>query len=206
MSQGRPPPPPSGVLVAAAEVVEAAGALALPRRTRPVPTRTVSEVKTPLTSRWIARHHPADTAATGRPVPRRPATGSPGSPDRPGSPRSMSAPMTRRHSIPPPTPSERTRSPTARSCRPRARGSAVVDEAPAPPSGRRVLRATEPRSQPRIRRRRAGRERGRTRSRSRREVPREDCDPAARGRVASVVDAGAARTRSSCRGSPTRSW
>ena len=196
-------PPPSAVAVEEAEVGEAEGALVLPTRTVPtrtVPTRTMREAeKTPAT-RWIARRHPVATAATGRPLPRRPATGSP------GGPRSTSAPMTRRRSIPPRTPSATTRSPTARSRRPRVRGSAGVDGGPAPPSGRRALRATEPRSRPRTRRRRAGPAPGRTRSRSRPEAPREGCVPAVRARVASAEDVAAARTRSWCRGSPTRSW
>ena len=193
----------SAVAVEEAEVGEAAEALDLPTPTVPkrtVPTRTVKEAETTPPTGWIARHHPAATAATGRPLPRRPAAG------RRGGPRSTSAPMTRRQSIPRRTPSAMTRFRTARSCRRRVRGNAGVGGAPAPRSGRRAPRATEPRSLPRTRRRRAGPAPGRMRSRSRPEGPREGCVPAARARVASAEGVAAARTRSWFRGSPTRSW
>ena len=195
----------NAVVVEEAGVEEAAGALVLPTaalRGRPVPTRRAQEAPMPPAIWWIARHRRADTAATGRPLQRRPATGNPG--DR----RSTSEPTTRLRADPPPTPSERMHCPTARALQPRARGSAVVAVAPAPPSARRALRATEPRSRlsSRSRRPRAGPAAGRTRNRSRPGGPREGFVPVVRARVASAEDVAAERTPSWRRGSPTRSW
>jgi hypothetical protein len=119
--------------------------------------------------------------------------------------RSTSTPATGRHWTRRRTRSEKTPCPTARSRRPRVvHGSVGVGEAPAPRSGRRTVRVTDPRNPSPIRRRPAEPGPGRTRSRSRREVPREGCVPAARAPVASAEGAAAARTRSSSRGSPTR--
>lgn len=192
----------SAVAVEEAGVGEAAVALVLPTRAvrrRTVPTRKMMEAETPRATWWIVRHRPAATAAARRPPLGRPATGSR------GGLRSTPAPMTRRRSIPPLTPNAKTRSPTAHSRRP-VRGSAGVGGAPAPPNGRPALRAPESRTLPRSLRRRTGPAPGRTRSRSRPGGQREGRVQAARAQVASAEAVAAARTRSSCRGSPTRSW
>ncbi len=118
------------------------------------------------------------------------------------------APTTKHPTIPPLTPSATTPCPMARRQPPRAPASAAVAAARVPPSGRPPLRATTQPSPPTRWRRshRVAPAPGRTRSRWRPVAPPVACVPAVRGPGGSAEDGAAARTRSSCRGSRTRSW